>query len=93
MSTIIRKVLRGGMSVSKVKKEKISQADRDAAIGRIKFTTNLEEAVGDADLVIEAVSENLDLKKKIFDSGKNMMKYSLGVRSGLGKVFLLLIHL
>lgn len=49
-----------------VKKEKISQSDRDSAMSKLKFTTDLGEAVKDADLVIEAVSENLDLKKKIF---------------------------
>ncbi|MCP4723612.1 MAG: 3-hydroxyacyl-CoA dehydrogenase family protein [bacterium] len=49
-----------------VKKEKITQADRDAAMGRITFTTDLVDAVKDAQLVIEAVSENIELKKKIF---------------------------
>ena len=34
--------------------------------GSIHFSMGLEEAVGEADLVIEAVSENLDLKKKVF---------------------------
>ncbi len=49
-----------------VKKEKISQADRDSAMSRITFTTDLGEAVKNAGLVIEAVSENIELKKKIF---------------------------
>ncbi len=34
--------------------------------GSIHFSTGLEEAVREVDLVIEAVSENLDLKKKVF---------------------------
>lgn len=35
--------------------------------GSIHFSMGLEEAVREADLVIEAVSENLDLKKKVFE--------------------------
>ncbi|MDY6054986.1 3-hydroxyacyl-CoA dehydrogenase [Micrococcus sp.] len=38
----------------------------DEAIERIHPTSDLAEAVGDADIVIEAVPENLDLKKKVW---------------------------
>lgn len=38
----------------------------DDVMNRIMTTTNLKEAVRDADLVIEAVPEILDLKKKLF---------------------------
>jgi 3-hydroxybutyryl-CoA dehydrogenase len=48
-----------------VKKEKITQEDADAALGRIKKSTDLGDAK-DADLVVEAVFEDRDLKKKIF---------------------------
>ncbi len=48
-----------------VKKEKISQEDADAALGRITKSTDLGDAK-DADLVVEAVFEDRDLKKKIF---------------------------
>jgi 3-hydroxybutyryl-CoA dehydrogenase len=48
-----------------VEKEKISQADKDAILGRIKGTTNTKDFAG-CDLVIEAAIENLELKKKIF---------------------------
>ena len=48
-----------------VEKEKISQADKDAVMGRIKGTTSTKD-FADCDLVIEAAIENLDLKKKIF---------------------------
>jgi 3-hydroxybutyryl-CoA dehydrogenase len=48
-----------------VKKEKISQADADAALARVKPTLKVEDCM-EADLVIEAVIENLDLKKKVF---------------------------
>ncbi|MHC1579728.1 MAG: 3-hydroxyacyl-CoA dehydrogenase family protein [Candidatus Alkanophagales archaeon] len=49
-----------------VQKGKISQSDADAIIGRIKGTTDLKEAASDADLVIEAVVENMDVKKQVF---------------------------
>ena len=48
-----------------VKKGRVSQAEKEATLARIKGTTNTKD-LGDCDLVIEAVIENLDLKKKIF---------------------------
>lgn len=49
-----------------VSKEKISASDKDATLGRISTSTSVENSVGDVDLVIEAVNENFDLKRKIF---------------------------
>ncbi|MBC8453226.1 MAG: NAD(P)-binding domain-containing protein [Chloroflexi bacterium] len=46
----------------------ISGADVESSLGRISVITDLSEAVKDADLVVEAVSENLELKKKIFSA-------------------------
>jgi 3-hydroxybutyryl-CoA dehydrogenase len=48
-----------------VEKERITQQDKDATLGRIKGTTNTKD-FSDCDLMIEAAIENLDLKKKIF---------------------------
>jgi 3-hydroxybutyryl-CoA dehydrogenase len=48
-----------------VEKEKISQKDMDEALARIKGTTAMED-FAECDLVIEAVVEDLDLKKKVF---------------------------
>jgi 3-hydroxybutyryl-CoA dehydrogenase len=48
-----------------VKKEKMSSGDRDVLLGRIKGTTNNSDFSG-CDIVIEAVTENIDLKKKLF---------------------------
>ena len=48
-----------------VEKEKISQQDKDTTLGCIKGTTNISD-FSDCDLVIEAVTENMDLKKKVF---------------------------
>ena len=49
-----------------VKKEKMTQADADAALGRISCTTDLIEAVKDADVVIEAIPEILELKLETY---------------------------
>jgi 3-hydroxybutyryl-CoA dehydrogenase len=48
-----------------VKKEKMSAADKAAALARIRTSTDVA-AVKDCDLVIEAATENLDLKLRIF---------------------------
>ena len=47
-----------------VKKDKLSAADRDAALARVQGTTDYEALKG-ADLVIEAATENLELKIRI----------------------------
>ena len=49
-----------------VAKEKITAADKDATLGRLKTFTVLAEGVATADLVVEAATENIDLKCKIF---------------------------
>ena len=48
-----------------VDKGRISQEDKDATMARIKGTTNTKD-FSDCDLVIEAIIENMDLKKKVF---------------------------
>ena len=48
-----------------VSKGKLSQADRDAAVARVAGTTDLK-ALAECDLVIEAIVENLDVKKKVW---------------------------
>ncbi|MCS7124642.1 MAG: 3-hydroxyacyl-CoA dehydrogenase [Candidatus Bathyarchaeota archaeon] len=49
-----------------VEKRRIRQEDAEAALARIKTTTSYEEAAKDVDIAIEAVPENLELKKKVF---------------------------
>lgn len=49
-----------------VAKNKISAADREAALGRIHSTT-ANHALSDVDLLIEAVNESLPLKAKVFE--------------------------
>jgi 3-hydroxybutyryl-CoA dehydrogenase len=48
-----------------VDKGRMSQEDKDATMARIKGTTNTQD-FADCDLVIEAIIENMDLKKKLF---------------------------
>jgi 3-hydroxybutyryl-CoA dehydrogenase len=48
-----------------IKKEKMTVAEKAQALGRIRATTDLT-AIKDSDLVIEAATENLELKLKIF---------------------------
>ena len=47
-------------------KEKITQEQKEETLGNITTFTNITEGVEYASLVIEAATENLDLKLKIF---------------------------
>jgi 3-hydroxybutyryl-CoA dehydrogenase len=49
-----------------VSKERISAENRDLTLGRIQISAEIEASVKDATLVIEAATENIDLKLKIF---------------------------
>jgi len=71
MQDISEPLLEGGLAViSKsldrlLDREKISAEEKDASIGRIRSTTELA-TMSDCDLVIEAATENIDLKTRIF---------------------------
>ena len=56
-----------------VKKEKITEGDKTSTLNNITTFTRLEAGVKNADLVVEAATENVDLKLKIF---KDMDKYA-----------------
>ena len=58
----IRKFLDGG-----VEKGKVAAADRDKALANLKGTTAVADLL-DCDLVIEAASENLGLKRELFEA-------------------------
>ncbi len=63
-------VTRGMNTIAKnldrqVAKEKITEKDKEAILGRIKGTTNMED-MKDADFVVEAAVEREDLKLNIF---------------------------
>lgn len=62
----------GGMSMIRdslqrfVKKAQLSEAEMNAILARIHPMLGLKEAVSNADLIIEAIPENLELKKTTF---------------------------
>lgn len=49
-----------------VKKEKITEEVKASTVANISTTTDMKSGVANADLVVEAATENLDLKLKIF---------------------------
>ena len=62
---------RGLANVSKsldrfVKKETITEDQKNEILGRIKTTTNLDD-LKDCALIVEAATENFDIKKQIFE--------------------------
>ncbi len=56
-----------------VAKEKISEADKQQTLENITTFTSLKDGVANASLIVEAATENLDLKLKIF---KDLDAYS-----------------
>lgn len=59
-------IIRGNIYKRLVAKGKISEDEGEAALARIKTATDLVSAASEAEFVIEAVPENMDLKKRIF---------------------------
>ena len=62
---------RGLQNISKsldrfVKKESITEADKEQYLGRIKTTTDLND-LKDCSLIVEAATENFEIKKQIFE--------------------------
>ena len=49
-----------------VSKAILTEAQKDACLKRIQTSTNLDKALANADLVIEAASENIVVKEKLF---------------------------
>jgi 3-hydroxybutyryl-CoA dehydrogenase len=60
MNTIAANLQRG------VDKGKMSADDKQAVLGRIQSTTDIEKAAADADIVVEAIIENLTAKLDLF---------------------------
>ena len=68
-----------------VKKEKMTAEQKAAALGRIKTATDLA-ALKDADLVIEAATENLELKLKIFRQLDELAKADAVIASNTSSI-------
>lgn len=58
----VRENLQGG-----VDRDKLTEDEMAATLDRIEGTTDLADAVGDADLIVEAVPEDVDLKQSVFE--------------------------
>lgn len=56
----------------RVKKGKLSAEDKAATLGRIRSVADLGAACADADVVIEAIPESMDLKVKVFAEVKTL---------------------
>ncbi len=57
-----------------VKKGEMTEAEAKQILSRIHPTLDLKEAVADADLIIEAVTENPELKKKVLADADSLAK-------------------
>jgi 3-hydroxybutyryl-CoA dehydrogenase len=49
-----------------VERQRMTQPEADAVLGRINGMTELKEAVKDVDLVIEAIVEDINIKKELY---------------------------
>jgi 3-hydroxybutyryl-CoA dehydrogenase len=58
-----------------VKRSVLSEQERDAALGRIKTTVNMAD-VSDCDIVIEAATENEQVKRDILKAVTSQLKKS-----------------
>lgn len=56
-----------------VERGKMTQAAFDETVGRLSFTTKVEDLRG-CDLIVEAVPENMDLKKAVFSELDGLVK-------------------
>jgi 3-hydroxybutyryl-CoA dehydrogenase len=57
-----------------VSKGKMDQAEADAVWNRITGTTDLTKAAAEADLIIEAIIEQMDVKRQVFQDLDNICK-------------------
>ncbi|MEZ5613637.1 MAG: 3-hydroxybutyryl-CoA dehydrogenase [Rhodocyclaceae bacterium] len=68
-----------------IKKEKMTAEQKAAALARIQTATDLA-ALKDADLIIEAATENLDLKLKIFKQLDDLAKADAVIASNTSSI-------
>jgi len=69
-----------------LKKGVISDREMKEILGRIRLTLDLEEAVADADLIIEAVPENAQLKKSILAEVDKLTKEEAIITSNTSSI-------
>jgi len=72
MRDVEQRFIEGGMNMIRdslqrfIKKGQMTEAEMNEILSRIHQTVDLKEAVKDADLIIEAIPENAELKKATF---------------------------
>lgn len=69
-----------------LKKGVISEKEMKEILGRIRPTLDLEEAVADADLIIEAVPENIQLKKSVLAEVDTLAKEEATITSNTSSI-------
>ncbi len=69
-----------------VAKEKISEETKEQTIGNITTSTDMKSAVEDADIVIEAATENEEIKLKIFKQLDELTKPSCILASNTSSI-------
>jgi len=70
-----------------VSKQKLGADEKSALLGRIRTTTRLED-IADCDVVVEAATENIDLKLKIFADLDRLAKPSSILASNTSSISL-----
>ncbi|OEK01043.1 3-hydroxybutyryl-CoA dehydrogenase [Roseivirga sp. 4D4] len=69
-----------------VAKEKIEEAQKASTLANITTHTDLKTGVSDADLVVEAATENVDIKLKIFEDLESFTKPSCILASNTSSI-------
>jgi len=92
MRDIKQEFLDNGMKMIKdslqrfLKKGEITEAEVNEVLGRIHPTIDMKEAVSDADLIIEAVPENVELKKSVLTEADKLTKPEALVASNTSSI-------
>jgi len=69
-----------------LKKGVVSEAKMKETLGRIHLTLDLKEAVTDADLIIEAVPENVQIKRSLFKEVDKLAKEGAIIASNTSSI-------
>jgi 3-hydroxybutyryl-CoA dehydrogenase len=69
-----------------VSKGSITEEDKNATLANIKLFTKINEGVADADLIVEAATEKIDLKLQIFSDLDKMSKPSAILASNTSSI-------
>ena len=69
-----------------LKKGVVSEAEMKETLGRIHLTLDLKEAVTDADLIIEAVPENVQIKRSLFKEVDKLAKEGAIIASNTSSI-------